>query len=375
MLGDVAELFWASLCRDIPFTDYASDQTVRAGQAELASIDNARFGGQAFGVKLPHVDQGGYISQFLIKPIPLNGNWMTQRIRCPTPQSNFLTTHDDWLASQNGERTPEATTYLGGSRYIHNGRALAEFVRTDFSYQAFLCAGLILQSWGRSVLNSALPSKNCYSSSAFVRNGWPEIFALLAEASRLALDDAWYWKWRTFRRLRPEELAGRAAYSSENNGFQAVGERISSLTGAKKSLEVFKTRLLSQAYPEGAPLHPSFPGGHAEIAGACVTILKVFTDPAFIIPAPIQASADGLALDAIRGELSLEGELNKLAWNLAFGRTHAGIHYRSDHMSGLILGEEIALKMLAEKAVGSGNRVKLSLRKFDGSQTEVAVLC
>lgn len=375
MLGDVAELYWASVCRDVPFLDYTSDATIGAARVELESIDENRFNAGSFGARMPCVHEGGYVSQFLLKPFPLNGSWITQRIRCPTPQSNFLTSYDDWIASQNGKRTSLTTTYLGGRRYIHNGRSLAEFVRTDFSFQAFLCAGLILQGWGRQVLNEKLPARTRFSSSAFVRNGWPEIWALLAEASQMALEDCWYWKWRVFRRLRPEELAGRAVYSSGEENFREVAQRISSLGAVQWSRRIFGTQLLSQAYPEGAPLHPAFPGGHAEIAGACVTILKVFTDPSFRIPAAVQATDNGLGLGTIRGELSLEGELNKLAWNIAFGRTYAGIHYRSDQIQGLRLGENIALKILSEKSAGAGNRVNVRLRRFDGSHTEVPVLC
>ena len=35
---------------------------------------------------------------------------------------------------------------------------------------------------------------------------------------------------------------------------------------------------LPQAFPEGSPQHPSYPQGHATIAGACVTILKAALD-------------------------------------------------------------------------------------------------
>src|SRR4051812_7614099 len=48
------------------------------------------------------------------------------------------------------------------------------------------------------------------------------------------------------------------------------------------------TYLLPQAYPEGCPLHPSYPAGHATIAGACVTILKAFFNENFVIPHPVR---------------------------------------------------------------------------------------
>jgi hypothetical protein len=136
----------------------------------------------------------------------------------------------------------------------------------------------------------------------------------------------------------------------------------------------FDTVFLPQAYPEGAPLHPSFPAGHAQIAGACVTILKAFTDPDFIIPSPMLPTEDGLQVTPYEDGLTLEGELNKLAWNVAFGRSFAGIHYRSDNVAGLLLGERIALRLLAEVGM-SGTTAKsvLWLRQFNGHWTSVTV--
>ena len=136
----------------------------------------------------------------------------------------------------------------------------------------------------------------------------------------------------------------------------------------------FGTAYLPQAYPEGSPLHPSFPAGHAEIAGACVTILKAFTNPAALIPSPVTPSLDGLDVVTFEKDLSIEGELNKLAWNIAFGRSFAGIHYRSDHEAGLLLGEDIALQLLAERAreIVRGKST-VWLRRFDGTWTSVSV--
>lgn len=33
------------------------------------------------------------------------------------------------------------------------------------------------------------------------------------------------------------------------------------------------------------------------------------------------------------------GELNKLAFNMAFGRDTAGVHFRRDEIEGIVLGE------------------------------------
>jgi hypothetical protein len=44
----------------------------------------------------------------------------------------------------------------------------------------------------------------------------------------------------------------------------------------------------------------------------------------------------------------IHGELNKLAANVAIGRNAAGVHYRSDYTSSLMLGEEVAISILKE---------------------------
>jgi hypothetical protein len=373
MLGDIAELFWASLCRDVPFASYDESEVVQSARENLHQTDSRRFG-RLFQISLPGIGSGGYVSQFLMKPVPLNGSAMSQRILCPASSNDFLTTKEGWLTCQNGTRTQSTTTYLESPRYIFNGRALAEFVHHDFAAQAFLWASLIIQSWGPRALNPGLPAHYTRSSSNFVNGGWPQITALLAEAAQAALQDAWFWKWRVYRRLRPEELAGRHALKTGGENFDGREfEKIGCLDAVEASRRKFGTAFLAQAYPEGSPMHPSFPAAHAEIAGACVTILKAFANPSFVVPSPVLPSQDGLDIVGYDGELCVEGELNKLAWNAAFGRSFAGIHYRSDDEVGLLLGEEIALKILSEEIEQIiGRKSTLWLRRFDGNWTSIS---
>jgi hypothetical protein len=141
--------------------------------------------------------------------------------------------------------------------------------------------------------------------------------------------------------------------------------------------EVFSrygTYLLPQAYPEGAPTHPAYPSGHAVIAGACVTMLKAFFDESFVIPDPVEAVHDGLSLAPYKGgaPLTVGGELNKLASNIALGRNTAGIHWRSDGIEGLKLGEAVALSMMVDMRGCFYERFAgFSLTKFDGTTITV----
>ena len=50
-----------------------------------------------------------------------------------------------------------------------------------------------------------------------------------------------------------------------------------------------------------------------------------------------------------KGEpLTLGNEINKLANNIALGRDAAGVHYRSDSVNGLFVGEEQALGLICD---------------------------
>jgi membrane-associated phospholipid phosphatase len=96
-------------------------------------------------------------------------------------------------------------------------------------------------------------------------------------------------------------------------------------------------------------LHPSYPAGHATVAGACSAVLKAFFDESGLITDCVMASADGLSLMPCHGlALLVGGEINKLVLNIAMGRNFAGIHYRSDAEAGFLLGEEVAITMLQD---------------------------
>ena len=57
--------------------------------------------------------------------------------------------------------------------------------------------------------------------------------------------------------------------------------------------------------------------------------------------------------------LTVEGELNKLAQNVAMGRAMGGVHWRSDNSRSLILGEAIAAEMLAHISTDSNEHPAL----------------
>jgi hypothetical protein len=133
------------------------------------------------------------------------------------------------------------------------------------------------------------------------------------------------------------------------------------------------TYLLPQAFVEGSPTHPSYAAGHAGLAGACVTVLKAFFDENFVIPNPVTVAADGVSLVPYEGApLTVGGELNKLAWNVAMGRDFGGIHYRSDQFESMKVGEEVAIRFLKEEAQCLNEDFRgFSLTKLDGTTIQI----
>jgi hypothetical protein len=49
-------------------------------------------------------------------------------------------------------------------------------------------------------------------------------------------------------------------------------------------------------------------------------------------------------------QLTIEGELNKLAQNVAMGRSMGGVHWRTDNARSLVLGEALAAQILFDIA-------------------------
>jgi hypothetical protein len=220
--------------------------------------------------------------------------------------------------------------------------------------------------------NPGNPYTRSDTQAGFGTFGAPHIACAIPSAADIALKTMWYQKWYVHRRLRPEEYGGLVhGRMASKTDYPLHGDVLHS----RAVSEVFATRgtyLLPQAYPEGSPLHPSYGAGHAVVAGACVTVLKAFFDETFVFPNPVTPSAGGNSLEPYVGALTVGGELNKLASNIAMARNFAGIHWRSDDTSGLLLGEEVAIRMLREMRLTYTEEFQgLTFTRFDGSRVTV----
>lgn len=139
------------------------------------------------------------------------------------------------------------------------------------------------------------------------------------------------------------------------------------------------TYLLPQAFPEGCPQHPSYAQGHAAVAGACATLLKAFLDEKQSFDhfaRVVHPDENGVSLIPYNGpdagQLTIGSELDKLASNIALGRNHAGIHWRSDYVEGLLLGESAAIAVLRDQRQTFTEDFRgLSFTKFDGTLVTV----
>jgi membrane-associated phospholipid phosphatase len=374
--GEMTEVYWRAWTRDIPFVDYATDNHIAEASSDLSGLSDFRAptvsgwvtADTVFRGPTPGDLTGPMISQFLYKDIPFGATTIAQRYRTAVTANNHMTSFAHWLAVQNGSPAPTSATIDPTPRYIANGRDLAEYVHVDWSYQAFQSAALILLGFGRGALDDNNPYKAITNQGNFVTFGEPMILDLVARAGIAGLKAAWYQKWQVHRRLRPEAYAGLV--HNHVTGATSYPLHADVLNSAVLPLiqGVYGTSLLPMAYPEGSPTHPAYPAGHATIAGACVTVLKAFFKESFAIPSPVQSDADGLNLVPFAGALTVGGELNKLASNISLGRDMGGVHWRSDGIEGMKLGEEVAIQLLRDhKLLNNESFTGFSLTRFDGS--------
>ncbi|MEM9413802.1 MAG: bromoperoxidase, partial [Planctomycetota bacterium] len=86
-----------------------------------------------------------------------------------------------------------------------------------------------------------------------------------------------------------------------------------------------------------------------------------------------QPSSDGLSLNKLELDkpLTVEGELNKLAANIAIGRNWAGVHYYSDYIESIRLGEEIAIGVLEEQKLTYPENFTMTVPLFDGGAIRI----
>jgi hypothetical protein len=236
-------------------------------------------------------------------------------------------------------------------------------------------------------LESKLTRSGYYSTvdrqHGFVTHGLARINEQIV-ASAAGAAHAWFSKWNVHRFLRPEAYGGLVYLRTLGIKPFPVHESLLASDVISEMQNKFGSTLLPQINTIGSPVHPSYPAGHAMIAGACVTVLKAMLDPEAntCFPGDIEvASADGLSLVTLITEdentgpdcITVHGELNKLAHNVATGRDMSGVHWRADGVAGILQGEEYAIAYLQDELDRQPEcDATYKLKTFEGEFVEIS---
>jgi hypothetical protein len=397
---ELVELYWASLLRDVPFTDYDTNPTAIAAAAELSGLAAYQGPRDASGTVTPALlfrgggvfkdrqgtpsnwfageTVGPYMSQLAIQPTNLGALRIDQLSNTVAPGIDYMTGLASWQAVQNGAPVPPFPL-VGQFNYLNRGRGIAAFTHQDELYQAYLVGYLVLKTLGVPT-NPGNPYLQYKRQQSFGTFGGPDIAATLAAVARVALNAVWYQKWIVHLRHRPESGGGIVHLQSTGQGGSIEAKLNPIVLNSKAvaaSFAKYGTYLLSQAFPEGSPAHPAYPTGHGTVGGACITMLKFFFDGNAPIANPMVPASDGLSLQPYTGadkaQMTVNGELHKLAHNISFGHgVHGGIHWRSDTDFSIRLGEAVAISYLRDQARTYTEKFSVTLTLVDGSQVTIA---
>ena len=388
--AEISENYWMALLRDVPYSQYTSNPIASAAAADLtlygADFNAPKSGGAVTTANLfrgltPGDLMGPYLSQFFYQDCNFGANKLEQKITTTVPGVDYMTDFATWLAVQRGIAQP-SNTFDPVPRYMRNGRDIGQWVHIDVLFQGYFHAFLVLAGAG-APFDDGNPYNGNPSQIGFGTFGGPHIATLLCEVSTRALKAVWFQKWFVHRRLRPEVMAERVDRTLFHGaGYPVHAEILNSFNDSNR-LGGFMppgNALLPMAFPEGSPTHPAYGAGHATVAGACVTILKAwFKETTRLVDIgldPVQPADDGLTLvpytGSDAGDLTVGGELNKIAANVALGRDAAGVHWRSDANESLKLGEQIAIGILRDQRACYNEVFNgFSLTKFDGTTISV----
>lgn len=377
-------------------------------EAERNRLRGQFKGDDFFRGQTPGEEDGPYLSQFLlIGNGGINGNdtnsglgpesgkisygsiRIDQRVRVAKPFEDHMQNWDEWFDVQNGADLRGQENYDDKAyRFIATPRDLATYVHYDALYEAYLNACLIMLGNGTK-FDPGIPFQaedRLDHQQGFAHFGGPHILSLVTEVATRALKAVRFQKFNVHRRMRPEVLAARLTKHAElkeqapelsetvkAKGLATILECVDDFNCSGKHKTKKPNYLLPMAFCEGSPMHPAYGAGHATVAGACVTILKAFFDHKAEICDAYEAASDGSELKKVRlsRPLTVEGELNKLASNISIGRNWAGVHYYTDYIESIRLGETIAIGILEEQKLTYGENFSMTVPLFDGGSVRI----
>jgi hypothetical protein len=397
------ELYWGALLRDVNFTQYAHNPLAAQAVADLNRCSFIRSGANdeypsqvtphnLFRGQIVPGDgsaHGPYISQFMLQPTFYGAQPLSQMFQTILPGQSFMTDVHEYMSVESGFKPSATLVFDPTFQHLRNGRGLSAFTHVDVLHQSYFTAFLTLIG-----INAPLNPDNPYigsrSQHGFGTLDPVEAAATIPEMATRALKAAWFHKWIINLRQRPEEVGAlvHARLTNRTPLPQASAKLHPDVLNSQAVAQVFSqfgSYLMPLAFPEGAPTHPCYPTGHGTVGGACITAIKFFFDG----NAPIrpllqaagrdvmQASEDGLSLvpytGADRDSLTINGELSKLAFNVTFGHgIHSGIHFRSSSRMSILLGEQVGLSVLKDRATTYNEPFSINITKFDGTTATIS---
>jgi len=375
------EMYWASMLRDVAFTDFGTNATAAAAAAELGAQSTYRgprnaqgqvttdllFRGNFVGETI-----GPYMSQFAFTPTSFGQQAIPMLFSTYVPGIDYMTDANTFLQVQNGISTGLSDQIDPTPRYLHDFRGLGALTHVDGLYQEWLNALLMLYSLGVPP-NPGSPYIGSRTQNAFCTWGGPDQQQMVAEVASRALIKVWYQKWLVHLTHRPEWGGGLVHQAMTGSPLQAVpNANVLNSQAVAASFSKYGTYFLSQAFPEGSPAHPSYPTGHGTAGGACLTVLKFFFDGNHVLQNPMVPANDGLSLlpysGSDAGQITVNGELNKLGRNISYGHgVGSGIHWRTDTDNSMLLGEALAISFLNDRAKTYNEKFTVNITRLDGS--------
>lgn len=197
-------------------------------------------------------------------------------------------------------------------RRVLNAAEAAEMVHNDWPSDIMMLAAKFVSSDYRTLTGLG---QSTFTDKVVLLN------KLIAEAAWRVSPSSFCTKWH-YMRARPEEVAGAIA-REEIDAPYAIKAK---LFNVFRQSELASNQLSFTMFPEGCPNHPAYNAMHSAAAGAIALVIKVMFDLT--------------GMD--------RHEVDMTAYDMAFFRTRAGVHYPTDNSIGLWMGEETVTRWLPD---------------------------